>query len=493
MRRLVPGLVAVASSGCAEPADDAFVFADPTAVPEPWTAGGPARTFSEGELWQACAALEGGPEDLDHHNLVMPYRGALVLPWASEWGMGGLSLFDVSDPCAPSKLADSYAESMRETHAIGFVHLPDDDPHAGDWAVVNQQHGVMFWDLSDPAAPVEAAVLEIDGLFWPDAYARVALSVFWQYPWVFLAAADSGLYVIDATDPTAPELVTHHVFEPGLRAGGVFVVGSVALVSGAEQSAAVLLDVSDPANPMPITRFDVTDSAGEPREMYHANLVGSLALFTRKEGAGGIVLYDVSDPRAPARLGEGLTAENGGYVFYDEGLAFVGDTHVAEVFDVADPTEPVLVGTADLAGDLDTNVPFGNVMVISVDDEAEDDISSAVVPFTTAVDVTPPAVLRIDPPDGATGVALGARIGVAFDEPVEPSSVFAGSIRLYAEDGTPVRGWGSGQEVTASYSPEAPLRAGTTYTLHVMAGGIRDVNGNAVAETVTATFSTVEP
>lgn len=481
--------------GCSDPVEAPFQFADPTDAPALRGAGGPAVPFAPEDLWVNCAFLQGGPEDLDHHNLLMPYRGHLVMPWASEWGVGGLSFFDLSDPCAPIKVSDSYAITMRETHAIGFVHLPEGDPHAGDYAVVNEQHGVLIWDVTDVTAPVQASVLQYDEMFWPDAYARVPFSVFWQYPYVFLAAADNGLYVIDATDPYAPVPLARHVFEPGLRAGGVFVVGNLALVTGAEQSSAVLLDVSDPAAPQPIPggRFAVTDDEGVPREAYHATLVGDLAVFTRKEGAGGIVLYDVSDPTAPTRLGDAPTTHNGGYVFVDEGFAFVGDSSLAEVFDIRDPANPTLLGSGWIEGDLDTVVPYGNVAILSADDEAIPGESSAVMPWTTDVDTTPPAVVRVDPPDGATGVAVTARVGIAFSEPLEPSTAFAGSIRLFASDGTAIAGWGSAQEVTASYSPQAPLQPGTTYTVHVMAGGVTDVNGNAVAETFTTTFTTAGP
>ena len=43
---------------------------------------------------------------------------------------------------------------------------------------------------------------------------------------------------------------------------------------------------------IPGGRFDVTDDDGIPREMYHGNLVGDIAMFARKEGAGGAVFYD---------------------------------------------------------------------------------------------------------------------------------------------------------------------------------------------------------
>ncbi len=484
------GTDTVATADTAPPAP---TFPAPEDRPALRGGGGPTRSFDQAELLVACAELEGGPEDWNHHNVVAPYRGHLVLPWASEWGDGGLSLFDASDPCDPVKISDSYAPHMRETHAIGLLHLPEGDPHAGDYAVVNGQHGVIIWDLTDPTAPVELSELLIDGVYWPDAYARVAFSVFWQYPYLYLAAADNGLYVIDTTDPAAPEVVSQFSFDPVLRAGGIFVQGTEMLVVSAEQTDAALLDVSDPLQPQLHLggRFTVLDGQGEPTEVYAGNLVGPHALFARKSGGGGPVVYDVSDPTQPTFVGDYYEADgNGGYVFAHEGFLFVGNSHSADIYDATDPASITKLGRGDLPGDLDTAMPFGNMVVMSVDDEAEEGIASVLAPWSTEPDARGPIVARLVPADGAGGVATTARIGVGFDELIEPSSVHAGSLRLSGPDGLPVAGWGSAQETIAHWVPREPLLPSTTYTVQVMAGGITDVNGNPVAETVTATFTT---
>jgi hypothetical protein len=200
-----------------------------------------------------CASLDGLESDSLHHNLQVPYRGHLVLPWAPEYGVGGLSLFDMADPCAPTRVGDGTSDNLRETHAIGFAYLPPDDPHAGDWAVTNGKvyggvdSGVLFWDLSDPSAPEPGALLTLPESWYPDSYTRVTLSVYWQYPWLYVASSDNGIFVVDATDPTAPVLVNQLSF--GLRAGGVFALGNELLVTSAEQTQAAILDISDPANP----------------------------------------------------------------------------------------------------------------------------------------------------------------------------------------------------------------------------------------------------
>ena len=78
-----------------------FQFPDPTDMPALRGPGAPQQTFTEEELFVNCAPLYGGDNDFLHHNLVVGYRGHMIMPWAPEWGRGGLSLFDMSNPCDP--------------------------------------------------------------------------------------------------------------------------------------------------------------------------------------------------------------------------------------------------------------------------------------------------------------------------------------------------------------------------------------------------------
>ena len=359
--------------------EEPFTFPDPAASPDWVGPGGPSVSFSAEELFVPCAVLNGGPEDYDHHNLVAPYRGHLVLPWAAEWSDGGVTFFEVDDPCAPVKLQDSYDTDMRETHAIGFTHLRD-GPHAGDWAVVNHMRGIQIWDVSDPWQPVVASSLELPDVFYPDSYSRVVLAVFWQYPTLYVAAANNGLFVVDTTNPREPEMVKQVVFEPGLRTGGVFAHGDSLLVTGAETEDAILMDISDPMDPqlIPGGRFVVADRDGVPREYYHGNRIGDLALFARKGGGSGPMVYDIADPTAPVFVGDLPQDNNGGYIFYDEGFLFMGESDVGRIYDARDMSNITVVGevgTDIFPGDLDTLTPYGNVAMLSADDEADDDLS----------------------------------------------------------------------------------------------------------------------
>jgi hypothetical protein len=475
----------------------------PYPAPGAWGAnagpGGPKRTFAPGELFTNCAFLDGGEADPDdHHNLAQMYDGYLVLPFAPEYGLsGGLAFFDISEPCAPVRVGVGAAAHMRETHSIGFAS------HGGRWAVTNSLTwepvyggGIEFWDVRNPTAPVEAAVLDLPGFLYPDSYARLTLSVFWQAPYVYVAGADNGIYIVDATFPDAPVLVGTYPIQPTLRVGQLQVMGNILIATSAEGARALLLDVSDPAHPQPIPGGDfmARDAGGVVREAYFTTAANGKLYFARKDGGGGVIIYDIVDPTRPTYVGSFASDGNGGYVFVKDQYAFVGEGAVARIYDLTDPANITIHAETHLTGDLDTITPIGNVVVLSVDDEADPDHGSAIAPWQLAPDTQAPRVTWTFPAAGATAVPRTSRIGVGLGELVDVRSAFAGSVRLYPTGTDPaatrINGFFSAQETLVNFWPFAPLAPSTEYTLELPAGGLADLDGNALAETFTLTFTT---
>ncbi len=463
--------------------------------------GGPAVAFDEADLYTECAFLLGGPGDFEHHNLVQMFDGYLVMPWAPEWAGGGLSFFDVSDPCNPVEIGVGSSDKIRESHAIGFAEVGARRfallafKNAGLFAT---QGGVGFWDITDPSAPFDAARIEIPGHFYPDAYARVVLSAFWQYPYVYVGASENGIFVIDASDPMNPSIVGEYDIQPVMRTGQVQVIGNLLVATAAEGPRTVLLDVSIPELPQPIAGgdFEIADSMGVNRESYFSNVSGGLVWYAIKSGGGGVLAYDIRDPSAPTLAGHYDSGGNGGYVFVKEHVAFVGESNFAGVYDVSDPAAMTQIVTLNLPGDLDTITPIGNVAVLSVDDEAMPGMPTSIVPFRAEVDTQPPVVEWSVPSDGATDLAVTSRFGVMVSEFVDPRSAWFGSVRVYRtdDDGTviPVDGTPSVQENIVNFRPNEALLPGTEYTFEIPAGGITDHNGNPIEETFSITFTTRE-
>lgn len=489
-------------------------------APDAWTIsgpGGPSTTFAEADLWEHCAYLLGGSEDAEHHNLVAMYDGWLVMPWAPEDGGGGVSFFDISAPCAPVLQGEGYSELMRETHSLGFSTVQGRDYLAVDYhgGLVEGRGGagddddipsgevlggVGFWDVTDRSAPVWVSELDLPGYHYPDSYTRLTLSVFWQGPWVFVSGTSNGVYIVDASDPLSPTLAAQYLFDPGLLVGSFHVIGNLAMASTAGGIRTVLMDVSDPLNPEPIAggEFNVGDGDGRPRAYYFANVGGDYGLFARKDGGGGPILYDLRDPSRPRFAGDAPTPDgSGGYVSLHEQFVFIGDSNFGSVWDFTEERDPVEVGRMALQGDFDTLVPIGNVAIASVDSGGAPGQPTAVVPWRLTPDARGPRVGLTSPRDGDRFQPVTSRVGLSFDEQIEPMSVHAGSARLWSlrDEG---EGWHTEavpidvnvQENVVNITPRAGLQADTTYVLQLPAGGIADTSGNPLEEALELRFST---
>ncbi len=479
--------------------------------------GGPTTTFAQDALWEHCAYLLGGEQDAEHHNLVAMYDGWLVMPWAPEEGGGGVSLFDVSAPCAPVLHGQGYSPLMRESHSLGFSTVNGRDYLAVDYhgglaverggggddddiPTGEVLGGVGFWDITDRAAPVWISELDLPGYHYPDSYTRLTLSVFWQGPWVFVSGTSNGVYIVDASDPTNPTLAAQYLFDPGLLVGSFHVIGNLAMASTAGGIRTVLMDVSDPLRPEPIPggEFNVGDGDGRPRAYYFANVGGNYGLFARKDGGGGPILYDLRDPSRPRFAGDAPTPDgSGGYVALHGQYVFIGDSNFGSVWDFTEERAPVELGRMQLQGDFDTLVPIGNVAIASVDASSAPGQATAVVPWQMAPDDRGPRVGLTSPQDGDRFVALTGRVGLSFDEQIEPMSVHPGSARLWS-----LRGDGDGwqtaavsvdinvQETVVNLTPRAPLEPDTTYVLQLPVGGIADTTGNPLEQAMELRFST---
>ncbi len=388
------------------------------------------------------------------------------------------------------KVGEAYNALMRETHTLGIGEVSGRTYLAVDAHVDDDHGGIGFWDITDPTAPAWVSYLELPGYAYPDAYFRVSLSTSWQGDRLFVSSGLLGVFTVDVSDPAAPAIADQWT-EVAFLAGSFHVIGNLAMASTAGMARTMLWDVGDPDDWQLLADWSVTDEEGEAHPYYFANVAGHYALFARKDEGGGPVVYDIADPSSPVRLGAGYVADgDGGYAVRHHELLFEGESSFGSRYDFTDPTSPTEVARIDMSGDFDTLVPIGNVAVASVDEGAEPGMATLVFPYDTATDTRSPSLELHSPPDGATWVPLTSRVGLSFDEQVEPKSAHAGSLRVWSASGRAVPGRFYGQEAVVNFVPDDPLDADTTYFVEVPAGGIADVSRNAVAVTTTFSFST---
>ena len=129
-----------------------------------------------------------------------------------------------------------------------------------------------------------------------------------------------------------------------------------------------------------------------------------------------------------------------------------------------------------------------SLVITAYDPTGPKSTSEAVVPVRR-----PPAVVRTNPPKGRTDVALNARVAVIFSEPVDFNTVNTTTISLL-RDGSPVAGTvekGDAIGLTAEFVAASSLATSTDYTL-VVTTGIKDLEGDALQDALSVTFTTTE-
>ncbi len=459
--------------------------------------GGPKVTFAEADLFKNCALVDGDPTDQDHHNTVGMYDGYMVMPWAHEAGRGGISFYDISQPCSPRRVGVGLSNEMRESHTIAISNVGGRSLITAYLIPGAAGGGILIWDISNISTPRVISKLALPGHIYPDAYNYVVLAAASQGKYLYVAAGYLGIFVIDISDPARPIEVTRYQVTPELRAMQVIPIGNLLFSSAAEGARVLLLDIANPTAPQPIPGGDFNISATDSgtTAAYSSNVSGGYAYFARQSGTGGLVIYDIRNPRQPRRTGAFDDAGgNGGYVFIQEPFAFAGNSNFFSVYDITNHASIQPVGKFTLTGDQDTITPIGNIAVLSIDASGGDGAASAIAPWARSPDTKPPVVTWSYPATGATALAPSSRFGITLSEAVDPKSAWRpGAVRLYptaSGAGAAVAGDVTVMDTVVNFSPRMPLQPRTGYTLEVLPGGIEDYSGNAIRQGFTATFTT---
>jgi hypothetical protein len=104
-------------------------------------------------------------------------------------------------------------------------------------------------------------------------------------------------------------------------------------------------------------------------------------------------------------------------------------------------------------------------------------------------DTTPPGVAQVTPADGATGVPVNSVVVVRFNEPLSPSSIVPGVVRLLdATTEVPGSVALSSDRLSVTFDPAADLAGLTAFTVQVQ--GVRDAAGNLMTTPFQSTFTT---
>jgi hypothetical protein len=129
-----------------------------------------------------------------------------------------------------------------------------------------------------------------------------------------VADGESGLRIIDVSDPEAPREVGHFLPQsPRVDAREVDVVGHYAYLA-AGYAGLIVVDISDPTNPREVP------SSGGPRSARTISVSGSYAYVGDHSG---LRVFDVSTPSSLRQVEYYKTPSAIGQVWVTEGTAYV--------------------------------------------------------------------------------------------------------------------------------------------------------------------------
>jgi hypothetical protein len=212
----------------------------------------------------------------------------------------GFITVDVSDPQAPKKLGACFTNNEYTMYGLA---LSGTFAYATAW----EQKRLFVIDVKDPSHPDPRGSCALPGV--------VGYGVCVRTPYAYVALADSGIGIVDISDPDKPVLKA--TCPLSCVAYAVAVSGNYAFVAGGGGGMKVV-DITDPLKP--------TYAASCPLPLFAEDikLAGQYAYVAVENG--GVHVIDISDPTSPSVKG---VSANPGRTF---GVAVSGDRIYAAAY-----------------------------------------------------------------------------------------------------------------------------------------------------------------
>ncbi|MBT2333443.1 ricin-type beta-trefoil lectin domain protein [Variovorax paradoxus] len=417
----------------------------------------------------------------------------------SGLGPGGFLLYDVSNPRQIKLVKKIYepearTKEFRETHSFGTAKIG-----GKTYVVLPSINGVEFWDFTDINDIKQVKKLALPGVNAGD-YENVAWQLWWQAPYLYVASAGRGIFIVDARDPANAVVANRGAGKPNpvptgelgnFRVGPIFTMGNHMVLTAMESNGGFAsLDISDPLNPK------VLDSIVGTTPFYYATCFDgrNLHVSTRNSGAR-MYSYDLSDRSRFVAEDNRLVIDEQLYCATQDNYVIQGAQTRIHKVDVSNPLNHVEVGRGSILREDDPNFThsdngqvamFGNLVFVGNDHGS----GSGFVVHAVDPDITKPEVKQVSPANGAKQQALTSRIGLGMTDNIRPESVNSNTFIVRPVGGNTLAGTYSVQLGIINFSPDQPLSPGTSYEVFLPANGVKDYAGNAIGADYRSTFNT---
>ncbi|GER17824.1 PKD domain-containing protein [Variovorax boronicumulans] len=434
-------------------------------------------------------------------NVGLMINGYFLTTFTPDGGLGpgGFLLYDVSDPRNLRLVKriyepDGRTKELREPHSIGIASIG-----GKQYVAVPSVFGVEFWDFTDINDIKQVKKLVLPNVNKGD-YNNVSWQLWWQAPYLYVAAAEQGVFVIDATDPANAVLANRGAGKPnpiptgelgGFRVGPIFTMGNhMVLTSMTNTSGFASLDISDPLNPKVLDTV-----SGSTASYYSTCFDGKKVYASAQESGGKMYGYDLSDRSRFVAEDNRLVINQQLYCSTQDNFVFQGAQNYIHKVDVSNPLNHVEVGRGGLfapthpdfsSSDHGQVSPFGNLIYVGNDHGS----GSGFIVHAVDPDTTKPEVKQVSPVNGAKQQALTSRIGLGMTDSIRPESVNANTFIVRPVGGNTLAGTYSVQLGIVNFHPAQPLQPGTAYEVFLPANGLKDYAGNAIAADYRSTFNT---
>ncbi|MGI8464289.1 LVIVD repeat-containing protein [Pectobacterium punjabense] len=242
----------------------------------------------------------------------------------------GLRIFDISTPDKPREISFLPLDGIG-IHRIWYV--------GGRWAYVSalldgySDYIFLTIDLADPQRPEVAGRYWLPGMHtaggeaasWPDGKRYALHHAIISGDTAYASWRDGGLTLLDVSDRTNPQLISHRNWSPPFGGGthtalplpdrDLLVVLDEAVLDNQEDGEKLIwvFDIREPSNPVSISTFPQPKEADYVKKGAHfgphnlhenrpGSFISSSLVFATYQNAG-VRAYDISNPYQPKETG----------------------------------------------------------------------------------------------------------------------------------------------------------------------------------------------